>query len=339
MRLAGVLLVPDAKVWASPNNQIEPLKGPWTFRCDLVQRNDTVNISASQGLRASLRADGKVIAAAGFSNGACRMAGADIATVWFVLKTLDAPVTVCGDLRDAGKWGDAKVIVSGLQMPFRAVDPSLGSVAEEHKKAVEQAKPEPFDGVFDDLSRYANAALRRPFADAAWRVSVNDPTADASDWDTLPFGLVAALSGSSPLRRGLGLGFIDHFDLTPGQAYDYRIRGKVPRADRDEARVDSHTVPRGYVLPSRFALGDVVLHVTPAPVIEAETDASGGLTALRKLIRFKRLRISLPTPTTRVVWTATRRALDVIGLRAGLPSPTCRSRWPADTVGVRHSGR
>jgi len=323
-RRLGVLPLADATVWGTPNNQIEPLKGSWTFRCDLVQRPETVNISALLGLAGfAARADGKVIAARGFSNGACRLAGANIATVWFVVRTIDAPVTVCGDERDSGPWEDAKVVVAGLQMPFQAVDPSLGSVAEEHKKAIEQARPEAFDGAFDDLSRHANAALRRPFASAAWRVSVNDPTADASAWDTLPFGLVTALSASSPLRRGLGLGFLDRFDLTPGDAYDYRIRGTVPRADRDETRVDFHTVPRGYALPSRFALGDVVLHVTPAPVVDAETAAAGDLTALRKFVRFKRLRISLPTPRTRlVVDGAATGTVEALGVRGGLPVAT-----------------
>jgi hypothetical protein len=318
-RRLGVLLLPDATVWGSPNNQVEPLKGSWTFRCDLAFRPDTVNISANLGLAGfAARADGKVTAARGFSGGACRLAGADIATVWFVVKTLDAPVTVCGDVRDDGAWEDAKVIISGLQMPFQAVDPSLGSVDEERMKATLQAEPEAFDGVFEDLSRYANAALRRPFASAAWRVSVNDPAAEDSAWDTLPFGLVTALSGVSPLRRGLGLGFLDHLDLTPGQVYDYRIRGKVPRADLDEARVDFHTVPRGYALPSRFGLGDVMLHVTPAPTVEAETAAAGELTALRKLIRFKRLRITLPAPATRLLLDGDG-AVDVQGVRGGLP--------------------
>ena len=320
-RRLGVLFLPDATVWATPNNQVEPLKGPWTFRVDLAQRHDTVDIAASQGLAGfAARADGKVIAARAFSGGACRLAGADIATVWVVLKTIDAPVQICGDLRDRAVWDGAKVIVAGLQMPFQAVNPSLASVDDEHQRAIEQAQPEGVGGVFDDLSRYANVALRRPFGSAAWRVSVNDPTAEASDWDTLPYGLVTALSASSPLRRGLGLGFIDHFNLTPGQAYDYRIRGKVPRADRDEQRVDFHTVPRGYALPSRFALGDVVLHVTPAPVVEADTATSGTLTALRKLIPFKRLRLSLPTPTTRLVVDGRSNGpLDIVGLRAILP--------------------
>src|SRR5690349_1601852 len=49
-RRLGVLLLPDAAVWASPNNQVEPLKGSWTFRCDLAARPDTVNISAALGL-------------------------------------------------------------------------------------------------------------------------------------------------------------------------------------------------------------------------------------------------------------------------------------------------
>ena len=35
-RRLGVLLLPDATVWASPNNQTEPLKGAWTFRWSLA---------------------------------------------------------------------------------------------------------------------------------------------------------------------------------------------------------------------------------------------------------------------------------------------------------------
>ncbi len=319
-RRLGVLLLPDATVWATPNDPKEPAKGPWTFRCDLVRRHDAVDIAASQGIVAfAARAEGKIVAARAFVGGACRLTGAGITTVWVVLKTIDAPVRICGDLRDDAREG-AKTILSGLQMPFRSVNPSLLSVDDELQLAIAQAKPEIIGGTFDELSRYANAALRRPFGGAAFRVAVNDPTAEASGWDTLPFGLVAALSANSPWRRGLGLGFIDRFDLTPGQAYDYRIRGTVPRADRDERRVDFHTVPRGYVLPSRFALGEVLLHVSPAPVVEADTDASEPLTALRKLIRFKRLRISLPAPTPRVVLDGRSDApLDILGRRSGLP--------------------
>ena len=82
------------------------------------------------------------------------------------------------------------------------------------------------------------------------------------------------------------IGFIDRAGLTPGGTYDYRIRGRVPRADRDEARLDFHTVPRGYALPARFALGAVTLHVTPAPVVEADSEDRGGLIALRAVDRW-----------------------------------------------------
>jgi hypothetical protein len=194
-----------------------------------------------------------VIAARAFSNSACRLAGAAIATVWFVLKTIDAPVTVCGDVRDDSKWEDAKVIVSGLQMPFQAVDPS----SARWRRSTTRRSSRPSRSRSTGCSTTCRATPtprsvgRSRAPPGVFRSTIRRP--EASDWDTLPFGLVTALSASSPLRRGLGLGFLDHFDLTPGETYDYRIRGKVPRADRDEARVDFHTVPRALRCPRASA--------------------------------------------------------------------------------------
>lgn len=319
VRRLGVLPLPDATVWATPGEQQAPDKGNWTLRCDLVRTHASVDIAASLGVAAfAARADGKVVDGRGFSGSACHLRGARIAVVWVVVKSLKAAVRICGERRDTPVWDGVKIIVKGLQMPFHAADPGLATLADEQERAKLQAKPDPLDGAFDDLTRYANVALSRPFAAPAYRVSVNDPAAQANRWDMLPFGHVAALWVSPPWRRALGLGFIDTLDLVPGTAYDYRIRGKVPRADRDEARVDFQTVPRGYQLPSHFFLGLVGLHVLPAPVVEADTGASGSLIALRKLIRFKQLVIDLSALTDRVLLDGRSSGpADIVGLRAG----------------------
>ena len=294
-------------------------------------------------------ADGKVIDGRSFAGSVCHLRGNGIATVWVVVKALKDEVRICGERRDKQDWEGATTIVKGLQMPFRAANPGLATLADEQARAELQAQPDLLDGAFDELSRYANAALSRPFAAPAYRVSANDPAAEANLWDTLPFGHVAALWVSPPWRRALGLGFIDTRDLVPGEAYDYRIRGTVPRADRDEARVDFHTVPRNYQLPWHFFLGPVGLYVQPSPVVEADSDASGPLTALRKLIRFKQLVLDLPAPTDSIVIDGRSSGpADIIGLRGGavvatLTEPLSRRTvldfaTPVDEVVVKADG-
>jgi hypothetical protein len=315
----GVIRHPDATIWATPNEQKEPQKGSWTFRCDLVRFYPAVDIAASLGVAAyAARADGKVVDGRRFAGGACHLRGAGISIVWVVVTSIKAEVRICGERRDRSDWDGAKTLATGLQMPFRAADPSLATLADERNRAETQAKPDQLDGTFDELSRYANAALVRPFSAPAYRVSINDPAAEANQWDMLPFGLVAALWVSPPWRRALGFGFLDTVDLAPGEAYDYRIRALVPRADRDEARVDFHTVPHGYRLPRHFFLGPVGLHVLPTPVVEADIDSSGPLDALRKLVRFKRLVVDLPEQTERILLDGKSSGpADIVGLRGG----------------------
>lgn len=318
-RRLGVLELPDATVWATPLEQGAPEKGNWTVRCDLASTHAGVDIAADLGVVGfAARAGGKVVDGRSFAGSACHLRGNSITTVWVVLKSLKDEVRICGERRDQPEWAGVTTVVKGVQMPFRAVDPGLATVADEQARAEFQARPDPIVGAFDDLSRYANASLLSPFADPAYRVSVNDPAAEEDRWDMLAFGHVAALWVSPPWRRALGLGFIDARGLVPGTAYDYRIRGSVPRADRDEGRVDFHTVPRDYELPGHFFLGPVGVYVQPAPTVEADTDGSGPLTALRKLIRFQRLVLDLPVATERIVLDGRSSGpAEVIGMRSG----------------------
>ncbi|MEM9549682.1 MAG: hypothetical protein AAGA05_00820, partial [Pseudomonadota bacterium] len=216
-------------------------------------------------------------------------------------------------------WEDAKTIVEGLQMPFRAVNPDVSTPDDEFTLAKTLAEPEPIDGAFEDISQYANAALSRPFDAAAWRVSVNDPSARDSAWDSTPFGLLMALGAADPAwRRALATGFLDTDGINPGDTYDYRISGLIPRADRDERRYDMHSVPRGTQMPSHFRFGQVQVYVDTPPMVEAEEATSTGLIALRHLIRFKRLRIMLPLARSRIVIDGSSSdPLSVTALNAG----------------------
>ncbi len=318
-RSQGFMRIPDALVWATPAN---PGIGAWFFRFDLQRRFFEVDISADSGIAAFAANDGgKVVDGQFFTGSVCRLKGAGIATVWVVVKHTKRQVVICGDALAETRWEGAATIVSGLQMPFRAVNPAVGSLADEKALAETLAQPENIDGDFSDISRHANAALSRPFGAAAWRVAVNDPAARDSTWDSTPFGLLVAAGTAVPAwRRALAFGFLDRDGLTPGDVYDYRITGTVPRADRDEPRLDFHTVPRGTQLPVFFRLSDVLVFAHPAPVVKAEIGSSGPPNPLRKLIAFEQLRLILPDAVSRIVIDGESGGpRDIIGFVAGIP--------------------
>lgn len=318
-RVQGFTRLPDALVWATP---AKPSSGAWFFRFDLQRRFFEVDISADSGIAAFAANDGgKVVDGQFFTGSVCRLQGAGIATVWVVVKDSKRQVVICGDALAETKWEGAETVVSGLQMPFRAVNPTVGSLADEKALAESLAQPENINGDFSDISRHANAALSRTFGTAAWRVAVNDPVARDSTWDSTPFGLLVATGTAVPAwRRALALGFLDRDGLAEGDVYDYRISGTVPRADRYELRLDFHTVPRGTQLPVFFRLSDVLVFAHPAPVIEAEISSSGPPTPLRKLIAFERLRLILPNAASHIMIDGSSDGpLDIIGFAASIP--------------------
>ena len=58
-------------------------------------------------------------------------------------------------------------------------------------------------------------------------------------------------------------------------SYDYRVTGRFLRRDVEERVHGFHAVPRGTILPRRFALGAIALR-TPEPAIVEQRPAPRG---------------------------------------------------------------
>jgi hypothetical protein len=85
------------------------------------------------------------------------------------------------------------------------------------------------------------------------------------NWDLAPYPLSISAMAIAEWHRALGFAHRDHADLVPGNVYDYRIVGTVPRGNRGKLRYDFHTVPRNYRLPQCFVLGPVTVWTVRPP--------------------------------------------------------------------------
>ena len=89
------------------------------------------------------------------------------------------------------------------------------------------------------------------------REEPDDPFVEVRTWS-----YALALLVDPGWRRMLGFSVRDK-DVDPGTSYDYRVTGRFLRRDVEERVHGFHAVPRGTLLPRRFALGDIALR-TPA---------------------------------------------------------------------------
>ena len=210
--------------------------------------------------------DGTVIAGIDFTGSSVTLHGTDIGVVWIVTETTKSEFRICGDVVDDRAWRRARVIVKNLQVPFASVNAAVVTNDDGRALAKDRAQPDVFDGDFDEVSRYANAALARPDGVPAWRVMSERPGENGNAWDVSPFGLAIAPAILPAWHRGLGFAHLDKADLTPGVRYDYRIVGTVRRRDRDERLYDLHTVARGYRLPRCFRWGTALVWSDTSPV-------------------------------------------------------------------------
>ena len=323
-RTQGYVDIVEARIWASPTNQDNPDKKPWTYRIELRDVHHDLWLNSSDAIAAfAARADGTVVEGRSFVGNSCRLSGPSISILWVVTPTPKLPFRICFEKVDPKDWENADKIVSDLQVPFHVVNPNTPDVAAEKNLAFSRAQPDPLDGDFSEVSRYGNAAYRKAFGATAFHTTTHEPDADRSNWDITPLGFVLAATAVDPAwRRALGFGFLDKLDLTDGMAYDYRISGHVPRADRDEPRHDFHTVPRGQSLPCEFSLGDLNLICLAEPVVEVERE-NGVPTPLWKGIRCDEFRLILPVPTTRIAMDGkSDGALELLGLMNLVPVAT-----------------
>ncbi len=334
-RTQGFTDIAEARVWASPTDQTNPDIAPWIYRVELRTTYHEVRLTGTDAICAfAARADGTMIEGRFFAGGNCRLSGAGIAVVWIVATTPKSQIRICGGEDDPNAWAEARILVEGLQVPFRAVNPMLPDVTAEKELAEERAQPEPLDGDFGEVSRYGNVAYAQAFDTAAWRATTHDPDADRSSWDAAPLGFVLAAGAvEPPWRRALGFAHLDNVDLSDGAVYDYRIFGLVPRADRDERRLDFHTVPRGVTLPRYFRLADLGMLCDSTPVIVAEEAGGDAPNALWKGIQSERIRLFLPHLTERIVLDGrSDGVLDLIGIAGGVDVATLTEPLSGRTV-------
>jgi hypothetical protein len=170
-RTHGHLTVADATVWARPDANSTSNRGRWTYRVVLNRRHSQITVSGGPALAvfAGL-ADGTVIAGTGFVAPSVTLRGSDIGVLWLVSDNTKNEFQICGDVLRESSWKGARVIVKNLQVPFASVNSALSSVSDEQALAKSRAEPDAFAGEFDEISRYANAALTRPmvFPPGVW---------------------------------------------------------------------------------------------------------------------------------------------------------------------------
>ncbi|HEU0213520.1 MAG TPA: hypothetical protein VFR13_05495 [Jiangellaceae bacterium] len=300
-RQLGRLWLADAVVWAQAKDPDDP-QALWTYRIELIRRHSVVTVTSPEARAAFVGTpDGTVVAGAVFAGPTVTLRGSDLGIVWLVSGFSRASAEVCGDVPDEDQWDVRSPIVSNLQVPFGSVNAAVPTAADGRTLADKRATPERITGDFPDVTRYADAALRRPGGVPAMRVMANRLADAGEGWDVSPYGLAVAPTMFAPWRRGWGLSHLDQDSLVPRSRYDYRIVGTVPRSDRDESVFDLHTVPRGYRLPRSFRWGTAVVW-TDQPTVVVPVDTTGGSpSTFRKGIELKHLQLALDTPSRRVL--------------------------------------
>ncbi|MGH8544603.1 MAG: hypothetical protein ACREX3_13445, partial [Gammaproteobacteria bacterium] len=214
--------MPEARVWSRAHHR---LKGVWTYRIELLSRHSLVTISGgpAQAVFAGL-VDGTVLCGDVFAGPSVTLRGANIGVIWIVTDSMDGSFEICGDVSERD-WGEWQPIVRNLQVPFASVNPAVVTTGDGLTLAKSRAQPDPLDGNFDEVSRYANAALSRPDSVPAFRVISERPGGNGNAWDVSPFGLAIAPTILPAWQRGCGFAHIDRDRLIPGARYDYRIVG------------------------------------------------------------------------------------------------------------------
>ena len=317
-RNQGFTDIVEGRIWATPTDPDAPASAPWSYRIELRQTHHDLLLSSTDAIAAfAARADGTVVEGRSFVSSGCRLQGPNMAILWIVTPNPYAPIQICGAETGHVGWEGAEVIARDIQVPFHVVNPATPDVDAEKAMAHARAAPDGLDGDYNEVSRYGNAAYRRAFDVPAFHATTRDPDANQSGWDTAPLGFVLAATAVDPAwRRALGFGLLDTFGLTDGVAYDYRLSGNVPRADRDEVRLDFHTVPCGQVLPRSFRLGDLWIWNQSNAIIEVE-EAAGPPNPLWKGIRSDGFWLYLPEPTERIAMDGrSDGALELTGMLA-----------------------
>lgn len=324
----GHELLPSAEAWARswtriPKVPTHPVHG-WTYRFDLARRYDAIEIHAEGSVAFAARArDGRVVDVQELVGGRCTLRGTDIGRIWIAAMKPLRKAQICGFVEDPD-WSNSTVLVTKLQMPFAAVDRTLANVSQERARATSRLlEGETLDGDFEMYSQCMNASLARPHALPAWHVIAAQPSEAAKDFDVAALGYGLSLTLLPSWRRALGLGWFDPATmLDAGASYDYRLDGTIPQCDRDERRLDFHTVPRGYQLPIAFRIGPAMVCCDRSPVVEAIAEPSGvRFEPLHKGIRFRLMTVLFDEPVSALVLHGSGEVT-----YEGTPAPTGRLR-------------
>ena len=313
-------------------------------------RDVEVRAGVAWALVVALRA-GKAVAARMLESGtlSTRFENLDVDQVLVYCSGRADMLEVCLDVLpdpedEEQAWAESTLIAKGIQVPIRTLNPALGSQADEDALAKSRLiADEDFDEeAFHDVAELMNAAA----ADAAnaspmWSSSVEREELDDPFIELRPWSYALALLIDPSWRRMLGFGFLDRAgDLEAGIAYDYRIVGRFRRRDVEERLHGFHSVPRGTMMPTAFALGPVsLLTPEPATVQQLPEPSEDGFAATgRKGIALageRCLTLSFPIPVTRVVLELGPGAVlswkaSTTDFLPGLPISTFAGDLPAD---------
>ena len=273
----GQAAVPAASAFAAIGISTGPRKCA-VYDIQLPERHRIVQVRA--GLPAALAIalrEGKAVDAQVLANPSgmqtARFENRDVDQVLVYCSVLATSLDIClEDLRDPEEeeaaWAGAELVAKGLQLPLRTLDGSLGSSQEEADLAKsrlfsdEDFDEEAFEALADLMNGVAADAKEAApvWSSTVTREEPDDPFVEVRTWS-----YALALLVDPAWRRMLGFSVRDK-DVEPGMSYDYRVTGRFLRRDVEERVHGFHAVPRGTLLPRRFALGDIALR-TPEPVI------------------------------------------------------------------------
>ena len=292
------------------------------FRVDLDGVRRVVRVAATAKLVFVVALDeGRVVGVSGPAGGPSthEIRAGRIDAVTILTLAPDA-LQVCVDVpspKEAADWAGVLPLVTGLQMPFRELMPTLTTDADELAEA--RSRLLPGEDVDED-SFVRLARVLRPLLRAAGPPRPSEPVlllreqeADQAD-EARGLDPVRVLLAHPTWRRVLGFGFLDDDpSLVPGQTYEYRISATYPADDVVDRQHGFATVPSGTHLPVDFCVGGVRMRL-PQPVavtLDPGTPEDG-------LVRVTRRGITLD-PTREPFWL--HPGLDDWSLVVDLPAP------------------
>ncbi|MFC7359469.1 hypothetical protein [Nocardioides astragali] len=319
----GVVTVRDAEWLSDLTAQGSAGSTPGElFRVDLDGVRRVVRIVATAKLCfVTALCEGRVVAVSGPESGLSthQLTASRIDAVTILVVSVDS-LQVCVDVPAANEeadWSAVPSLVTGLQLPFRELVPSLNSDADELALAQSRLLP---GEVLDEESFARLAAVLRPVLRAAGPprpselvLLLREHETDQAD-EARGLDPVRVLLAHPTWRRALGFAFADDDpSLVVGGTYEYRISATYPASDVLDANLGFATVPSGTQLPDDFYVGGVRMRV-PKPVTVALDPATGE----SGLVRVTRRGIALD-PRRESFWL--NAGLDDWSLVVDFPAP------------------